>query len=248
VTPLSLGIETLGGVFTRIIERNTTIPTKKSQVFSTAEDNQGAVTIRVFQGEREMAADNKMLGHFDLTGIAAAPRGEPQIEVSFDIDANGIVSIQAKDKATGKEQQIKIQSSGGLSKADIDEMVRDAHTHAGEDKKRRAFVELKNQCDMMTDRLEKTLVEQGAGLAAADREAAVASIAAARLAMGGTDHEQLTQAIDQLGHAATAISQAANKAAAAGVQGEGPERRPPGTKPDDGVVDAEFEEVGDAKR
>jgi molecular chaperone DnaK len=247
VTPLSLGIETLGGVFTRLIDRNTTIPTRKSQIFSTAADGQTAVTIRVFQGEREMAADNKMLGNFDLTGIAAAPRGEPQIEVAFDIDANGIVSVEAKDKATGKEQQIKIQSSGGLSKSDIDGMVKDANAHAGEDKKRRAFVELKNQCDMMTDRLQKTLIEQGKTLAPQDREAAESSIAAARLAMDGTDHEKLTQAIDQLGHAAMAISQAANKAAAAGVQGEGPEPRPPGMKPDSGVVDAEFEEVGEAK-
>jgi molecular chaperone DnaK len=247
VTPLSLGIETLGGVFTRLIDRNTTIPTRKSQVFSTAADGQTAVTIRVFQGEREMAADNKMLGNFDLTGIAAAPRGEPQIEVAFDIDANGIVSVEAKDKATGKEQQIKIQSSGGLSKSDIDGMVKDANAQAGEDKKRRAFVELKNQCDMMTDRLQKTLVEQGKTLAPQDREAAESSIAAARLAMDGTDHEKLTHAIDQLGHAAMAISQAANKAAAAGVQGEGPEPRPPGMKPDPGVVDAEFEEVGETK-
>jgi molecular chaperone DnaK len=247
VTPLSLGIETLGGVFTRLIDRNTTIPTRKSQVFSTAADGQTAVTIRVFQGEREMAADNKMLGNFDLTGIGAAPRGEPQIEVAFDIDANGIVSVEAKDKATGKEQQIKIQSSGGLSKSDIDGMVKDANAHAGEDKKRRAFVELKNQCDMMTDRLQKTLVEQGTTLTPQDREAAQSSIAAARLAMDGTDHEKLTQAIDQLGHAAMAISQAANKAAAAGVEGEGPEPRPAGMKPDAGVVDAEFEEIGEAR-
>jgi molecular chaperone DnaK len=248
VTPLSLGIETLGGVFTRLIDRNTTIPSRKSQIFSTAADGQTAVTIRVFQGEREMAADNKMLGNFDLTGIAAAPRGGPQIEVAFDIDANGIVSVEAKDKATGKEQQITIQSSGGLSKGDIDSMVKDANAHAGEDKKRRAFVELKNQCDMMTDRLQKTLGEQGKTLTAQDREAAESSIAAARLAMDGTDHEKLTHAIDQLGHAAMAISQAAKKAAAAGVQGEGPERRPPGMKPDEGVVDAEFEEVGNAQR
>jgi molecular chaperone DnaK len=247
VTPLSLGIETLGGVFTRLIDRNTTIPARKSQTFSTAADGQTAVTIRAFQGEREMAADNKMLGHFDLTGIGAAPRGEPQIEVSFDIDANGIVSVQAKDKATGKEQKIQIQSSGGLSKGDIDNMVRDATAHAGEDKKRRAFVELKNQCDMMTDRLQRTLAEQGQILSSKDRAAAEASIAAGRLAMNGTDHEKLTQAVDQLGHAATMIAQAANKAAAAGVQGEGPERRPPGMKPDEGVVDAEFEEVGEGK-
>jgi molecular chaperone DnaK len=247
VTPLSLGIETLGGVFTRLIDRNTTIPTRKSQVFSTAADGQTAVTIRAFQGEREMAVDNKVLGHFDLTGIGAAPRGEPQIEVSFDIDANGIVSVQAKDKATGKEQQIQIKSSGGLSKVDIDSMVRDAQAHAGEDKKRRAFVELKNQCDMMTDRLQKTISEQGKMLSPADLAAAEASITTAHAAMKGTDHEKLTQAVAQLEHAATAIAQAANKAAAAGVQGEGPERRPPGTTPDGGVVDAEFEEVGQGK-
>ena len=247
VTPLSLGIETLGGIFTRLIDRNTTIPVRKSQTFSTAADGQTAVTIRAFQGEREMAADNKMLGHFDLTGIGAAPRGEPQIEVSFDIDANGIVSVSAKDKATGKEQQIQIQSSGGLSKGDIESMVRDANAHAGEDKKRRAFVELKNQCDMMTDRLQRTIAEQGKSLSAPDLAAAEASIAAARAAMDGTDHDKLTQAVDQLGHAATAIAQAANKAAADGMQGEGPERRPPGTPPGAGVVDAEFEEVGPGK-
>jgi molecular chaperone DnaK len=247
VTPLSLGIETLGGIFTRLIDRNTTIPTRKSQIFSTASDGQTAVTIRAFQGEREMAADNKVLGTFDLTGIGAAPRGEPQIEVSFDIDANGIVSVQAKDKATGKEQKIQIQASGGLSKGDIESMVRDATAHASDDKKRRAFVELKNQCDMMTDRLQKTLMAQGEQLSAQDRAAVEASITAARLAMDGTDHDKLTQAIDQLGHAATAIAQAANKAAADKVQGEGPERRPAGAKPGEGVVDAEFEEVGDSK-
>ena len=247
VTPLSLGIETLGGIFTRLIDRNTTIPARKSQTFSTAADGQTAVTIRAFQGEREMAADNKMLGHFDLTGIGAAPRGEPQIEVSFDIDANGIVSVQAKDKATGKEQQIQIQSSGGLSKGDIEGMVRDANAHAGEDKKRRAFVELKNQCDMMTDRLQHTIAEKGKMLSAEDLAAAEASITAARLAMNGTDHDKLTQAVDQLGHAATAIAQAANKAAADGMQGEGPERRPSGASSDGGVMDAEFEEVGKDK-
>jgi molecular chaperone DnaK len=227
VTPLSLGIETLGGVFTRLIDRNTTVPTRKSETFSTAADGQTAVTIRVFQGEREIAAHNKMLGNFDLTGIGAAPRGEPQIEVAFDIDANGIVSVEAKDTATGKEQQIKIGSSGGLSKSDIDGMVKDANAHVGEDKKRRAFIELKNQCDMMTDRLQKTLAERGNTLTTQDKAAAESSIAAARLAMDGTDHEKLIQAIGQLGHAATAISQAAKKAAAAGVQGEGREGRAP---------------------
>src|SRR5205807_2579563 len=161
VTPLSLGIETLGGVFTRIIDRNTTIPTKKSQVFSTAEDNQTAVTIRVFQGEREMAGDNKLLGQFDLVGIPPAPRGVPQVEVTFDIDANGIVSVSARDKATGKEQQIRIQASGGLSEGDIPRRVREAEAHAEEDKKRKAEVEAKNQAEALIHTTERALAEHG---------------------------------------------------------------------------------------
>src|SRR3974390_278657 len=187
VTPLSLGIETLGGVFTRIIDRNTTIPTKKSQVFSTAEDNQNAVTIRVFQGEREMAADNKLLGQFDLVGSPPAPRGVPQIEVSFDIDANGIVNVQAKDKATGKEQQIRIQASGGLSETDIDKMVKDAEAHAEEDKRRRELVEAKNNADALIHTTERTLSESGDKVPQSDREAVLQAIQALKDTLGGEE-------------------------------------------------------------
>ena len=246
VTPLSLGIETLGGIFTRLIDRNTTIPTKKSQTFSTAADGQTSVTIRVFQGEREMAADNKVLGNFDLTAIPAAARGVPQIEVSFDIDANGIVSVEAKDKASGKEQRIQIQSSGGLSPADIEKMVKEAEANADADVKRRAFVELKNHCDMKTDRLQKSLSEHGKMLSAEDKAAAEATIATARLAMESGDHEKLSQVVDQIDHAATKIDQAAQKAAAGGAR-EGTDRDGSGPKSGAGVVDAEFEEVDGKK-
>src|SRR5262245_30828562 len=192
VTPLSLGIETLGGVFTRIIERNTTIPTKKSQVFSTAEDNQNAVTIRVFQGEREMASDNKLLGQFDLVGLPPAPRGVPQIEVTFDIDANGIVNVQAKDKGTGKEQQIRIQASGGLSEADIQRMVKDAESHAEEDKKRKAEVEAKNNAEALVHATEKALAEHGSKVGEGDRRAIENAMADLKEALKGDDAAAIT--------------------------------------------------------
>ncbi|HET9018490.1 MAG TPA: molecular chaperone DnaK [Acetobacteraceae bacterium] len=250
VTPLSLGIETLGGVFTRLIERNTTIPTKKSQVFSTADDGQTAVTIKVFQGEREMAADNKLLGQFDLMGIPPAPRGVPQIEVTFDIDANGIVSVQAKDKATGKEQQIRIQASGGLGEADIQRMVREAEANAEADKKRREFVEAKNHADAMIHQVEKTLKENEGKVAAGDKAECEQAIAAAHTAMEGTDADALKAATDRLSQAAMKIGEAMYKAQqeageAGGPQGPAAAGAAPG---DDKVVDAEFEEVDDQRK
>ena len=245
VTPLSLGIETLGGVFTRLIDRNTTIPTKKSQTFSTAAEGQTSVTIKVYQGEREMAADNKVLGSFDLAGIPAAPRGVPQIDVAFDIDADGLVSVTAKDKASGKEQQIRIEADGGLSEADIDTMVRDAERNAGADKTRRAFVEMKNQADSTIDRLEKVLVEHAGILKPQDKAAAVAAIASAREAMGGTREDKLRQAVEHLAQASTRIEEAAAAAMKARGAPAGAGARD-GAPSDHGneAVDAEFEEVG----
>ncbi len=249
VTPLSLGIETLGGVFTRLIDRNTTIPTKKSQVFSTAEDGQSAVTIRVSQGEREMAADNKLLGQFDLVGIPPAPRGVPQIEVTFDIDANGIVHVAAKDKATAKEQSIRIQASGGLSDADIQRMVKDAEAHAAEDKKKRELVESRNHAEALVHSTEKQLAENasnpGVAAAKADVEKAIAAV---KEAIGSDDVERIKQSTTALAQAAMKIGEAVYSAAqASGAGAEGGDAGGAASA-DDNVVDADFEEVKDDKK
>ena len=246
VTPLSLGIETLGGVFTRMIDRNTTIPTKKTQTYSTAEDNQNAVTIKVFQGEREMAADNKLLGNFDLVGIPPAPRGVPQIEVTFDIDANGIVSVSAKDKGTGKEQTIKIQASGGLSDADIDQMVQDAEKFAEEDKKRREGAEARNQADSLVHATEKQLEEHGDKIDEATKTAVQEAVAATKTALEGDDAEEISAKAQALTEAAMKMGQQIyeQEQANAAEGGEAPsDSASEETPPEEDVVDAEFSEV-----
>jgi molecular chaperone DnaK len=245
VTPLSLGIETLGGVFTRLIDRNTTIPTKKSQVFSTAEDGQTAVTIRVHQGEREMAADNKLLGQFDLVGLPAAPRGMPQIEVTFDIDANGIVNVSAQDKATGKEQNIRIQASGGLSDSEIDKMVEDAEAHAEEDKRRKELVEAKNHAEALIHTSEKTMSDAGDKVPAADKSTIEAAIADLRSALEGDDAAAIKAKTDALAQASMKLGEHLYQAQEPGDGGDAGGDAAGAAESSDDVVDADFEEVDD---
>ncbi len=252
VTPLSLGIETLGGVFTKLIERNTTVPTKKSQVFSTAEDNQNAVTIRVFQGEREMAADNKLLGQFDLVGIPPAPRGTPQIEVTFDIDANGIVNVSAKDKSTGKEQQIKIQASGGLSDEEIDKMVKDAEANAETDKKKREEVDVKNQADSLVFQVEKNIKEHGDKINPEDKSKIEADLKDLKEALEKNEIESIKQKTQDLTQSSMKMGEAMYKdqqsSEAPGAEQPKQEDNTGENKNDDDVIDADYEEVDDDKK
>jgi len=243
VTPLSLGIETLGGIFTRLIDRNTTIPTRKSQVFSTAEDGQTAVTIRVFQGEREIAAQNKVLGQFDLMGITSAPRGMPQIEVTFDIDANGIVQVSAKDKATGKEQQIRIQASGGLSDDDIQQMIKDAELNAAEDKTRREMIELKNQAEAMAHSTEKSLNEHGDKVSETDKASIQAAIDDLKQAISSENSDEMKEKLEVLTQVSMKLGEAIYKASSQENNSQAPE-----SNDADGIVDAEFEDVDDTDR
>jgi molecular chaperone DnaK len=247
VTPLSLGIETLGGVSTKLIDKNTTIPTKKSQVFSTAEDNQPAVSIRVLQGEREMATDNKLLGNFELVGIAPAPRGVPQVEVTFDIDANGIVNVSAKDKGTGKEQKIQIQASGGLSEEEINKMVKEAESNKEADKKKREAVDARNQADTLLHSTEKNLKEHGSKVSDADKKAIETASANLRNALKGTDVEDIKKKTQDLVQASMKLGEAIYKSQQSTKPGEAPKdaKEKDEGKKDDNVVDADFEEVKD---